>query len=198
MGTGTKVQYIGVMGEPPSTRTFPNRKFEPHLPNGSYSSTVTVVTDHDKNYNQTFSLYGRIDGSKQWIKIGNYTGNNDCFTEVVNDISKDIPDSITFRYLKVVPITYTNYPSMRFGLYGDPKDIEPETVNRAETVRYTVTYRSEGGDGLVRSDPYIYGCRCEWCRGVPDGNRRMKVKDLCRQYKKMYCCDKESFMNGGY
>merc|ERR1711916_115093 len=71
-----------------------------------------------------YDLYGRVDGGRLWIKIGQYEGNHDRTTEKANYIMADC-SGIRFRYLRIVPVRYHNAASMKVAVFVEadkPRD----------------------------------------------------------------------------
>lgn len=139
MNRETVVRYISVMGRPPRVRNFPNRIQDKGYSCLEYENRIPVLMENFDEYVTKFALYGRMEKSK-WIHIGTYTGNNNTHTEVLIDISSDIPDGFSFRYLKVAPLTYVGNKSMRFCLYGNVDDADDSTKdNKTTVIEYSIT-----------------------------------------------------------
>lgn len=180
------------MGRPFVTRPFPMKIFEDVPKNWNYP-TIRLMTEHVDEYVTQYDLFGRVDGGKNWIKIGTYSGNYNCFTENIHDISRDIPDQLKFRYIRISPKKYHNSKSMRVMIYGDIKDIDPEKTETSETVTYTIIYPN---NKIIPRDPaYIYKER-DWLFGDLEKNRR-ELKKECIQYKKLYDKNPNEFMDSG-
>lgn len=194
MGKNTRIKYISTMGRPPKTRLYPSRGENPTNSN-LHKNPITIFDSQAKEFVTKYALYGRME-SGQWIHIGNYSGNSDCVTEVAHNISTDMAENFSPRYLKIVPISYFGAKSMRFMLYGDASDNEPMEEETTKYITYTLNHKND--DTFHREGAVGRGCRCDWCMHRDQGVERLSVKQMCRDLTNQYNADPVDFMESGY
>ena len=158
-GSNTKVTHISTMGAPPPIEAFPtNRwceKFDESYDGPTTTNQIYVLRERTSAYSYggaylhqfdqhsfgkwvtSYDMFGRKDGGK-WIKIGNYKGNTDSYTEVVHDIRPDL-NGETFRYLKIVPVSFHRKIAMKIDAFGRASDVSKISKIDKTHVIYTVT-----------------------------------------------------------
>jgi hypothetical protein len=133
-----------------------------------------------KEWVSTYQVSVRADQGKTWEKIGNFVGNTDCLTEVVNKI-----ENVFVRYIRIIPQKYYGSKSMRICVFG-PGSKSDTKKSTSETVSYTVTYPSKA-KYMLKLDRYYektYNYYKGYCR---DKNRYKKHKrnELKKSCKKI-------------
>lgn len=100
---------------------------------------IKFVREKESHFVTSFALLYRQHGSKNWISLGNLSGNADRLTEVLTKFD------LVARYLRFVPLTYTRSPSFQIGVFG--KDIlcsvPKASIERKESTEHVSHYSSK-------------------------------------------------------
>lgn len=140
-----KIKYITVMGRPYSAKQYPEfingKNNEKYHTTKHFQNRVFIMDEKISNtdYVKRIEVHGKIQGGK-WVFIGTYDCNIDRVTEKL--INLEIPDNFDPTYLKIIPISYEGIPSMRFSMYGVPKekDSKSNTLQNSDTIKYRLKY----------------------------------------------------------
>lgn len=121
LNENTEITHIGTMGMVHNVRRFPNHpdfmSYKHDIHEISKHIKLDVVENIDKIWVTSYEVEVRVDSGRKWVKIGKFSGNNDRLTEVVHKLD----DKLFVRYIRFIPITYSNSPSMQVSVFG-PKE----------------------------------------------------------------------------
>lgn len=168
------IEYIAVKGAPFHIDRISYNYNHVDIP---HNHTLQLVYESTNGYYydscvQTFTLEYRQHSSRQWILLGDFTGNSDRITEVL--IKLDIP--IVAQYLRITPLTYKGLPKMCIRVFGsNPRSSNLQTdlsksrsVDLSSYATYRVEYPADHTYYPDRIKKSTYGRRhdvdakCEW------------------------------------
>ena len=121
LGSDQVVTHLGTAGRLPKMVMFP----APEMLRTSdfkvlpYQGPYWKVTDYkyDHQFVTRYKVLGRRDKRGEWFEVGEFRGNNESFSEVVNALNGDT--GVTCRYLRIKPLEHSpNGCSFRFALYS--------------------------------------------------------------------------------
>lgn len=153
LGKDTKITHISTMGRynhvykfPPydySMRKIPVEDFPKH-------QSFMYVKNTEKHFVTKYAVSFRTHSDRTWYSVGEFQGNSDRLTEYVHTLS----DPITARYVKIVPLSWSNSPSMQVCLFGPVDSDEKETdENSTITCNLVIPTRKKYlPDGLIWKD----------------------------------------------
>ncbi len=164
------ITHIAIMGLPYDVFSYPGKAPEhigkihrSGIPEGSH---IHYVYENLGHYVSKFDLYYKKHSSGstftnavsssgsgangKWVKVDTFVGN----TNRTNEILIKFVEPIVARFIKIVPVTYKDSPSMSVRFFTNVPT-EPEEVEK-ETVKYTITYPSQ--------DHYFHGKKRTHCR----------------------------------
>ena len=220
LGSNTRITHISTSGAPPPVAPFPRNwwgadKFVDGYdgPNPRGGSLIYVLQESSgrwsaptylQNYRpyqdgmwvESYEIYARRDHGK-WIRIGQYTGNSDPFTEVIHDMRRDLND-IKFRYLKFVPLSYHNHVAMKVDVFSEASAIESSSIIDRSHIEYTLEVPmplgKNGGTTLIRKTSIYDGYR-RW-NADRDGalERRIRNRYLKSEVED-YHADREAYLS---
>jgi hypothetical protein len=127
LGKNKRIDYFGLMGKK-------------YCRVGRYVNGGRLlelyVAENDSIWMTKFRLFYRMDGGKEWIGLGEFSGNENRFTEKLYDLN------LEFRYLKIECISFNgNYLNYQFGLYV--KKPETNKEYNEKYVKYQVRMMKE-------------------------------------------------------
>lgn len=120
----TNITHISTMGKKHYTYKFPNSDEQLKYDLKS-EPAIQYITETDKNWITSYELKYRQHSYKKWHLLGKFTGNNDRMTEVVHCFD----DKIFARYIKLIPISFNNYPDVQISLFGSELDIDKDELS---------------------------------------------------------------------
>ena len=96
---------------------------------------LNFVTEKEKHFVDKYSIFYRENSSKSWVSIGEFSGNFDRTTI----ISHEFPDEINCRYIRLVPLSFSNSPSIQVGFWNSKVKNCPQEKN----IVYSLSLKSE-------------------------------------------------------
>ena len=97
---------------------------------------VNFVTEKEKHFVDKYSLFYRVNSSKYWVSLGEFSGNLDRN----NIMSHKFPDEINCRYIRLIPLSFSNSPSIQVGFFN-PKVVKNQ--NEQKNIVYSLNLKSK-------------------------------------------------------
>jgi hypothetical protein len=138
-GKDTVITHLVTMGRALYTNSFPYYKEEYEEYQIPKNYRLTYILEKENHCITKFEVQYRKHSSKQWISLGEFTGNADRLTQVRHVFETPI----TAQYFRIIPKVYNSSPSIQFAFYTPSPTSERTSTELADTVTYTIIHPSE-------------------------------------------------------
>ncbi len=177
------ITHLGFLGNKVPSKTFYKKNKEIYQNRRYCHKLKKLIHMYDSTLNLSYvkkiEIWFRGSKTKKWIFLKNVTlnlnGLTSCYQEDIIPIFDNFNDTSGLETveLKIIPLEYINYPSLRIAVYGN---VFKETKNKtytpddSNTVNYVLT-KINNSKFINKNDMYIYD------NSYNSKNHKRKVKE---------------------